>query len=148
MTLGQQLLWGGACMGLCLLVQTAFLVWASMALRAAEGLLRRVSLAASLGMMILISLTFILSSHTVQILIWSHVWLSNEVLADWNSAIYFSLVTYTTVGYGDITLGPELRVFGTFAAVAGLLGFGLSSAFLIAVMTRTLHEKLFHDHRS
>lgn len=119
-----------------------------MALRAAEGLLRRVSLAASLGMMILISLTFILSSHTVQILIWSHVWLSNEVLADWNSAIYFSLVTYTTVGYGDITLGPELRVFGTFAAVAGLLGFGLSSAFLIAVMTRTLHEKLFHDHRS
>lgn len=133
-------------MGLCLLVQIAFLILAGLALRAGEGLLRRVSFAVSLGLMVLISLSFILASHTIQILIWSNVWLWNGVLADWNEAIYFSLVTFTTIGYGDIVLGPELRVFGGFAGLAGVLGFGLSSAFLISVMTRLLQEKLFASH--
>ncbi|MFC3118107.1 ion channel [Jhaorihella thermophila] len=52
-------------------------------------------------------------------------------------------MTYTTVGYGDLTLGPGLRVFGTFAGVAGVLGFGISSAFLIAVMSRLLQAGMF-----
>ena len=61
-----------------------------------------------------------------------------EVLQDWNSAVYFSLVSYTSLGYGDVVLGPGARIFGAFSSVTGLLSFGLSTAFLVALMTRLL----------
>ncbi|GAA6192614.1 hypothetical protein NBRC116597_25350 [Phaeobacter sp. NW0010-22] len=63
-------------------------------------------------------------------------------MPDWNSALYFSLVTYTSLGYGDIVLGPGLRIFGAFASVAGLLAFGLSTAYMVALMTRLFEGKL------
>ena len=52
------------------------------------------------------------------------------------AATYFSFVTLSTLGYGDIVLGPDLRIFAAFAAVTGLLAFGLSTAYLVAMMTR------------
>jgi len=55
-------------------------------------------------------------------------------LPDWNTAVYFSLVTYTTLGYGDVVLGPGLRIFAAFSAVTGLLGFGISTAFLVGAI--------------
>lgn len=92
---------------------------------------------------IAVSLAFIVATHTIQVWIWAIVWVLLEVLPDWNSAIYFSLVTFTTLGYGDIVLGEGLRIFGSFAAVAGLLAFGLSTAYLVAMMTRVFQEKFF-----
>lgn len=53
-------------------------------------------------------------------------------------AIYFALVTTTTLGYGDITLARDFRNFGAIAAVAGLLTFGLGTAFLIGAMEAAL----------
>ncbi|MFV0515447.1 MAG: ion channel [Jhaorihella sp.] len=143
MTLGQQLLWGGVTMGLCLVIETLFLVWATTILRRIARRLWAASPSAGAGTLILTALVFILLAHTAQIAIWSCVWLQSGALGTWNEAVYFSLVTYTTVGYGDITLEPGLRVFGTFAGVAGVLGFGISTAFLIALMTRLLQDRLF-----
>lgn len=54
-----------------------------------------------------------------------------RAIASLEDAIYFALVTSTTLGYGDITLGSRWRLFGAMAAVNGLLTFGLSTAFLI-----------------
>lgn len=143
MSLGQQLFWGGVFMGASLLVETVFLVWAAAILRGVSRRLRAMSVAPGTGALILLALAFIVMAHTAQIILWSEVWMYNDAVADWNEAIYFSLVTYTTVGYGDVTLGPGLRVFGTFASVAGVLGFGISSAFLIALMTNLLRDRLF-----
>ncbi len=75
--------------------------------------------------------------HLGQVLLWAvvlHAFAAD--LADWNDAVYFSLVTYTTVGYGDVTLGPEVRIFGAMASFAGILGFGMSTAFLVSLFTR------------
>ena len=69
------------------------------------------------------------------------VWVLGSVLPDWNTALYFSLVTFTTVGYGDVVLGEELRIFGTFASVTGLLAFGLSTAYLVALMSRIFENR-------
>ena len=143
MTLGQQIFWGGVTMGLCLFIETVFLVWATTIMRRIAQRLSDARPSVETGTLILTALVFILLAHTSQTAIWSWVWLRNDALADWNEAVYFSLVTYTTVGYGDITLDPGLRVFGTFAGVAGVLGFGISSAFLIALMSRLLQDRLF-----
>jgi Ion channel len=59
-------------------------------------------------------------------------------------AVYFALATYTTVGYGDVVLASEHRVFGAMAAVTGMLVFGLSTAFLVAILTRHFPSARFH----
>jgi len=42
----------------------------------------------------------------------------------------------------EILLGPGARLFGAFAAITGLLAFGLSTAFLVALMSRMFRDRL------
>ena len=77
-------------------------------------------------------------SHTVQVWLWAWALVGVGTLRDWNSAIYFSLVSYTSLGYGDVILGPGARIFGAFSSVTGLLFFGISTAFLVALMGRVM----------
>jgi hypothetical protein len=70
-------------------------------------------------------------SHTVQVCIWAATLLAVGALAHGEEAIYFAMVTYTTVGYGDVVLSPEFRIFGAMAAMTGILCFGLSTAVLV-----------------
>ena len=62
------------------------------------------------------------------------VYLGLDVLADWDTAIYFSIVTMTTVGYGDVILSGDWRLLAAFQAMTGMLVFGLSAAFLFAIL--------------
>ena len=62
------------------------------------------------------------------------------MLDSFEDAIYFVLVTATTVGYGDLTLGTEYRIFGAFAGVTGLLTFGLSTAILVSLFEKLLRK--------
>mgnify|MGYP006290891881 CR=1 FL=1 len=50
------------------------------------------------------------------------------------TALHFSTVSFTTVGHGDVTASPDWRLLGSFEAAAGMLLFGVSTAFLFEVM--------------
>jgi voltage-gated potassium channel Kch len=50
-----------------------------------------------------------------------------------NEAIYFSLVTFTTLGYGELTLSESWRVMSAFEATNGVTMFGWTTALIIAV---------------
>jgi hypothetical protein len=136
MTLLQQILWGSLYLSACVILEAALLVACASALEKGHHRWAHLPKTSRNGILILTALAFILLAHTAQVWIWSTVFILTETIGDWNTAIYFSLVTYTTLGYGDIVLGPALRIFGAFAAVAGLLGFGISTAFLVALMGR------------
>lgn len=141
MTLSQQIIWGSFYLGVCFLLEIMLLTVCVLVIRklVEEWATRSVILATAAP--ITIALLFIILTHTVQVWIWAIVWVLGDVLPDWNSALYFSLVTFTTLGYGDIVLGEELRIFGAFASVTGLLAFGLSTAFMVALMTRVFEER-------
>ena len=81
-----------------------------------------------------IGVLLILLAHTVQVWTWALVFFLSESLADFPESFYFAMVTYTTLGYGDLVLGDGLRIFATFAAVTGLLTTGISTAFLIRLL--------------
>ena len=49
---------------------------------------------------------------------------------------YFSAVTYTTTGYGDIVLPPDWRLVGGVEALTGILMCGWSTGFFFAVVIR------------
>jgi hypothetical protein len=58
------------------------------------------------------------------------------MLADAESSFYFSSVTYATIGYGDLVLPKEWRLFGPSGRLTGILMCGLSTAFLFATLSR------------
>jgi len=136
MTLTQQLLWGSLYLGVCLTLQIVFMVGGAAYLNRISERLNSVHKTLHNSALLSVALVLIVVSHTIQVWLWASVFVLNDVLADWNSAIYFSLVTYTALGYGDIVLGPGLRIFAAFASVTGLLAFGISTAFLVALMGR------------
>ena len=51
-------------------------------------------------------------------------------------SVYFSLVSFTTLGFGDVILPDEWRILSGFVAADGFLLFGLNTAVLIEAMMR------------
>lgn len=68
--------------------------------------------------------------------VWAVVYLWIEIFPTTEEALYFSIVAYTTLGFGDILLPVEWRLLAGIEALNGLLMIGLQTAMLIDVMTR------------
>lgn len=82
----------------------------------------------------------IIAIHTIEVWLWAAIYFYLEEFTDFSQALYFSVVTSTTLGYGDLTLSTRWQVLGTFESMGGLILFGTSTAFLIGLM-----EKLFFN---
>ncbi len=85
--------------------------------------------------------------HFLEILIWAAAFLiipEIRQLANFEEAIYFSMVTYATLGYGDIVLEPQWRIMSGFEAMSGILLFGWSTAMLFSIVQKIISE-LFHQ---
>ncbi len=80
----------------------------------------------------------LLVKHTVDILIWAVAfWVfAGSELPNFESSVYFSSVTYTTLGYGDIVIAKPARMLCGFEAMNGLILFGLSTASLFVLVDR------------
>ena len=63
--------------------------------------------------------------HGVEIWLYAFAYVLSGALPDLPTAVYFSAVSYSTLGFGDIVLGPEWRIFGAFEGVTGLILIGL-----------------------
>jgi Ion channel len=74
--------------------------------------------------------------HLVEITVWASFYLWAGAIADLASALYFSAVTYTTTGYGDVVLPEEWRLLGGIEALTGILMCGWSTGFFFAVVSR------------
>jgi len=76
--------------------------------------------------------------HFAQVGVWAGflVWLG--ALQTYDDAFYFSLVTFATLGYGDIVLAPGYRIFGALAATCGTLMLGWSTALIFAAISRAI----------
>ncbi len=82
----------------------------------------------------------ILFSHVVQFYFWAGSYWALGALPDFADSLYFSMVTYTTLGYGDIVLGSDLRIFAAIESVTGVLVFGISTAFLVGYFSELLKD--------
>jgi hypothetical protein len=79
---------------------------------------------------------YIILLHLVEIAVWALFYTWKEGMPDLQSALYFSAVTYTTTGYGDLVLPAQWRLVGGVEALTGILMCGWSAAFFFAVVTR------------
>ena len=82
----------------------------------------------------------------VEILLWAGAYLSLTnvtPVSTFETAVYFSAVTFTTLGYGDITLSvEEWRLLTGIEALDGVLLLGMSTAILFAVVQKIWADEL------
>ena len=74
--------------------------------------------------------------HAFQIWIWALTYWAVKALPDFQMSLYFSTVTFSTLGYGDIILSQNWRILGALEGIAGFIHIGWSTAYLITASTR------------
>lgn len=74
---------------------------------------------------------------TSSVWIWAMALWLLEIFVTFEASVYFSLVAFTTLGFGDILLPVEWRLLGGLAAANGLLVFGLLTAMLVETLRET-----------
>jgi ion channel len=79
--------------------------------------------------------------HLLEISLWAAFYVWRDAIPDVPSALYFSAVTYTTTGYGDVVLPQAWRLVGGVEALTGILMCGWSTGFFFAVVSRLFYER-------
>ncbi|HEY2467744.1 MAG TPA: ion channel [Terracidiphilus sp.] len=81
--------------------------------------------------------TAVVLLHGLEILLWTsfYRWIC---LPTWDSAIYFSACSYSTLGCGDVVLPPNWRFFGPLESMIGVLMCGVSASLLFAIVIRLI----------
>jgi len=84
----------------------------------------------------------------IEVWAWALLYLIIGAAQSLEEAAYFSTVTFTTLGYGDITLDESWRLLSSFEGANGLLMFGWSTALIFAAVQRVyeFERKLPHHH--
>lgn len=96
---------------------------------------RRGSYVSLTGVLIVVILGIFLA-HTLEIWLWAALYLWLGEFQSLERALYFSTVTFTTLGYGDITLAARWQLLSSFEAANGIILFGVSTGFVFAVMRK------------
>ena len=82
---------------------------------------------------------WIILLHLVEICVWGFFYLWRGAMPDLATGLYFSAVTYTTTGYGDLVLPSEWRLVGGVEALTGILMCGWSTGFFFAIVSEMVH---------
>jgi len=72
----------------------------------------------------------------VEAALWAGFYWWKGEFPSFGEAQYFSLVTFTTLGYGDLTLSEPVRILGAVEAANGIIMFGWTTALIVAVVQR------------
>jgi len=68
--------------------------------------------------------------------VWARTYLVSGAFDSLEPAFYFSMVTYTTLGFGDIVLDPTWRILSAIEAANGIIMFGWTTALIFWVVQR------------
>ncbi len=82
------------------------------------------------------SIVIVMAAHFSGVFVWTAVFLALEILSELEEALYFSIVAYTTLGFGDIILDEPWRILSGMIAANGFLLFGWSTAFQIEYLNQ------------
>jgi len=80
----------------------------------------------------------------LEVLLWAVTYMAIGEIQDLEPAFYFSMVTFTTLGYGDIVLDEGWRLLASFEAATGIIMFGWTTAILISVVQICYFGKEIH----
>lgn len=121
---------------LTIILQVAFTAAAEWTLKR-EHMWPHVRAGALRFVILLVSITlWLLISISISVWLWAFCLILLGAFTQLEHSLYFSLVSFTTLGFGDIVLEKEWRILSGLMAANGLLIFGLTTAVLVDFLTR------------
>jgi hypothetical protein len=85
-----------------------------------------------------IAMLMVLATMTIEVWLWALVLIvTGAVAGGLEPAVYFALVCFTTLGFGDITLPQEWRLLSALIGANGFLMFGWSTAFMVELIRKS-----------
>ena len=73
--------------------------------------------------------------HLTETALWAVFYWSQSLFENFETSLYFSLISYTTIGFGDVVLPKRWRLLGAVEGISGVLLCGVSTAFIFATVT-------------
>ena len=90
---------------------------------------------------LLLSFLLFTLTHLVHSLIWALCYYiipqTASQFSSFSEAVYFSMVTFTTLGYGDISLSSDWRLLSGLEAINGIMLIGWSTAMMFSLIQST-----------
>jgi hypothetical protein len=83
------------------------------------------------------TVSVLMAAHMLEILVWAVTYGILDAAPADADLVYFALVNYTTLGYGDLTPIAHWRLLEPMTAMNGVLLFGWSTAVVFQVQRRT-----------
>ena len=75
-------------------------------------------------------------AHLLEITVWGLYYYWRDILPDVETSVYFSAVTYATIGYGDVVPPLDWRLLAGMEGLIGILMCGWSGGFFFATVSR------------
>src|SRR5437868_1627417 len=78
--------------------------------------------------------------NIVQVAFWALTYMALGAFEDFETALYFSGVTFTSLGYGDVVLTGRVRLIAPLQAANGLMMFGITTGLFIAAFQHAVKK--------
>lgn len=83
---------------------------------------------------LIVAFAVIVILHTLETMVWAVFYQVWQLFSNFETSLYFSLTSYTTIGFGDVVLPDRWRLLGGIEGITGILLSGLSAAFLFVIV--------------
>jgi hypothetical protein len=94
------------------------------------------------SLLLILVFAMVITLHLIETGVWAVFYFWNSLFPDYETALYFSLGTYSTIGYGDVVLPQRWRLLGGIEGISGVLLCGLSGAFIFTVLNVLYQARL------
>lgn len=74
--------------------------------------------------------------HGIEIWLYAALYLIGGAMPDLHEAVYFSIITYSTIGYDDEGLPRAWQLVAAIEGINGVLLLGWSTAFFVGLLAR------------
>jgi len=141
--LSEEILTGLGMMILTTMIHALFMV---SGMRLAEWRLSLSGNRGHIGKATLVSahITWMFLAIVIEAWLWALLYLYNPLittLPDLETAFYFSMVTFTTLGYGDVVLTGNWRTLASIQAANGVIIFGWTTALIFVFIQRVYNRE-------
>ena len=118
----------------CLLVHVAAMLWMADRILSRPEYRERTATRRHFSIIIIAAFSGTVLLHVAEAALWALFYYSRSLFSDFETALYFSLVSFGTIGYGDVLLPQRWRLLGAIEGISGILLCGVSTAFIFAIV--------------
>lgn len=138
-TFNQQLLVGVGMIALCVVIHGIglFALQRTMRSESTSERIRKMEPLSIHGTLFTLAVVFaIIFIHFVEIWLFAFLYTYLGAQSSFQNALYFSTISYSTVGYSDASIARAWRLLGALEGILGVILLGWSTAFFVRLLRR------------